>query len=155
MSGLETIHNAGFMHGDLKLENILIDYDGKLKLADFGLSCRCVNNLVRAPKGSIGYQAPEILEQKPFDGKKSDIFSIGVLLFKMVVGHPPFTKAELCDGFYKMIRRRDFRRFWRVHLLKVKGVTEDFKRIIESLLAYEPEKRPTIKKLLECMNKCK
>ncbi len=89
-------------HLDLKPENILIDDDLKLKICDFGFS-QDVNNRITTNKGSDGYKSPEIYRAsfEGFDGEKADIFALGVILFIMIFGIPPFTIASKDNCLYR------------------------------------------------------
>lgn len=74
----------------------------EVKIIDFGFA---VNNSrhLKAFGGTQNYMSPEIIEQKPFDGFKADIFSLGVILFISVFGKFPFSRAEKDDKFYKLL----------------------------------------------------
>ena len=59
--------------------------------------------------------APEIVEKKGYNGISVDIFSLGVILFTMVIGHPPFNKASINDPFYRYIYGNKYEDFWYIH----------------------------------------
>lgn len=89
--------------------------------------------------------APEIAS-KHYDGRKTDIFAAGVILFIMFSGNPPFEKAVITDPYYKLIKEKRFDIFWNAHSRKrTPGFfTESFKDIVQKMLAYVPSERPTI-----------
>ena len=88
---MEYLHKNKITHRDLKLENILINKDFNLKIADFGFAYHGKNiSCLTEYKGTKTYMAPEMLERKSYDGRKADIFSAGVIIFILVVGLFPF-----------------------------------------------------------------
>jgi serine/threonine protein kinase len=91
-------------HLDLKLENVLIDEDFKLKLCDFGFSEEIrPHDRIWLNKGSDGYKAPEIYSasSQGFEATKADIFSLGVILFILIFGVPPFSTATKENVLYR------------------------------------------------------
>ena len=80
------IHNFGFAHRDLKLENILLDKFFNIKIVDFGFCCLLNGNKLKNRLGTFIYAAPEIFNNKNYDGKKIDFFSLGIVLFLIVTG---------------------------------------------------------------------
>ena len=88
---LDYLHNSGVVHGDIKAENIIYDQKTKkIYLLDFG-SAHTVKNPEKCfTKGSIGYFSPEIIAENDTIPVESDIWAVGVLLYIMITGRPPF-----------------------------------------------------------------
>lgn len=93
--GLEYIHSKGIVYRDLKPENVLIDIDGHIKLADFGLSkvFPSQDYLTNSFCGSPEYMSPEML-MGTGHGFSVDYYSLGALLFEMLTGLPPFYSTD-------------------------------------------------------------
>ena len=109
MESIAFIHRLGICHRDLKPENLLLDQYGCIKVSDFGLS-RFLDpeGLSHTPCGSPCYASPECLSGRPFDGRKSDVWSCGVILYAMVTGQLPWTKRNQ-PQLFQQIRSGDFR----------------------------------------------
>jgi len=84
LDAVDYMHNLRVVHRDLKLENILIDDNLNLKVADFGFACYKNIDALKSYRGTMTYMAPEIKEGKTYGGKNVDMFSIGVILFIIV-----------------------------------------------------------------------
>ena len=107
IEGLEACHKAGVVHRNLKPENIVLDENFNIKIIDFSLAGpaegREGQGWLSTRVGTECYMAPELITGDRYDGAKVDIFEIGVLLFIMYTGHPPFSKAAGDDYYYKHI----------------------------------------------------
>jgi 5'-AMP-activated protein kinase, catalytic alpha subunit len=92
------------VHRDIKLDNILLDGHGMIKLADFGISRKVVesNELLFEQCGTPAYIAPEIVRELGYKGAPVDIWSAGVCLYAMLYGNVPF-KANQMGDLNKMI----------------------------------------------------
>ena len=89
-NGVNAIHQAGLLHRDLKPENILLDHDLNVKLCDFGWSCEIGDENTNCEKaGTLAFMSPEALEGKK-QGKWSDVWSFGMLLYEMYHGSEAF-----------------------------------------------------------------
>ena len=145
--GLQSIHKENICHRDIKLENILLDENYNPKLCDFGLSDFNKGNLIESV-GTINYAAPEILEQKPYNGFKIDIFSLGVTLLTLVTGSTGFSQATASDFSYFLIKNGLYEQYWNAFGAKGIGLSEEFKKLYFKMVSYNPENRPTIDEIL-------
>jgi len=100
---MDYLHNKNIVHRDIKLENILVDTDLNVKMADFGFSTDKNINKLKSYRGTFTYMAPEIKEYNYYDGRETDIFSLGVILFILVVGFFPFKEAMRDEFYYSLI----------------------------------------------------
>jgi len=98
--------------------------------------------------GTDGYRSPE-MEDGKYNGLQSDMFAVGVVLFIMYTGYPPFMGTRSHDRIYKLIREKNFTKFWEKHEKgKPEGFYEpSFKRLINSFFSHDPTKRPTFETL--------
>ncbi|KAL1204331.1 CBL-interacting serine/threonine-protein kinase 17 [Cardamine amara subsp. amara] len=108
IDGISYCHNKGVFHRDLKLENLLLDAKGHIKITDFGLSALPQHfredGLLHTTCGSPNYVAPEVLANNGYNGAASDIWSCGVILYVILTGCLPFDDtnlAVLCRKIFK------------------------------------------------------
>jgi serine/threonine protein kinase len=96
--GLGHCHCRSVLHRDIKLDNILMDLEGSIKICDFGVS-RIINKgqLIQEQCGTPAYLAPEIIADEGYEGFYVDIWSLGVLLYAMLQGTVPFKASNLQD----------------------------------------------------------
>ncbi len=88
--GIEAAHSKGIIHRDIKPQNIIISTEGKVKVTDFGIARAASSNTIHADvMGSVHYSSPEQARSGFVDGK-SDIYSLGIVMYEMVTGRVPF-----------------------------------------------------------------
>ncbi|QWU88607.1 hypothetical protein CA3LBN_002915 [Candidozyma haemuli] len=103
VSGVDYMHSKGYVHRDLKLENLLLDKHKNIIISDFGF-VNCFSSrrgdFMKTSCGSPCYAAPElVLSQAPYEGRKVDIWSMGIILYAMLAGYLPYDDdAENEDG---------------------------------------------------------
>jgi len=139
---LQFIHGKGVVHRDLKLENILIDDNMNLKVADFGFASFTNIKNLNSYRGTKTYMAPEVKLRKEYNGTQIDVFSTAVILFIIVMGIFPFKEAKKTEYFYGMIFNGELDKYWN----KTGGdsLSSDFKDLIVKMLSFEGEDRPTL-----------
>ncbi|MFF9151195.1 Stk1 family PASTA domain-containing Ser/Thr kinase [Streptomyces sp. NPDC014846] len=104
LAALGAAHRAGFVHRDMKPENVLIGDDGRVKVADFGLvrSVDTVTSTTGAVLGTVSYLAPEQIEQGTAD-PRVDVYACGVVLYEMLTGEKPHSGDSPAQVLYKHI----------------------------------------------------
>ena len=144
LEAVEEVHNSNIVHRDIKIDNIMISDDFKLKLVDFGFATE-KNGLLNSYLGTPSYAAPELFLSTPYIGEYIDIFSLGVTLFVIVTGTFPFKSAFINDESYKYFYKNDYLNFW----LKKKdlNLSISFMELFDSLCAFEPSQRPSISEI--------
>ena len=112
--GLLFLHKAHIVYRDLKLDNVMIDGDGHIKVADFGMCKEGVvddSTLATTFCGTPDYIAPEIIREEPY-GFSVDWWALGVLLYEMLAGQPPFDAATEDELFPAILRREVLYPVW-------------------------------------------
>ena len=160
---VEICHESGISHGDIKLSNIMLSSNFNLKLIDFGFSKNIKDGLISEITGSRFYSAPEMFSSatKGYVGTLSDIFSLGVVLFVLVMGFYPFDKPNITDSRYKFISKKDFQGFWKKCEQKkalsnnnsnnnnnnMFGVSQEFKDLFEKMVCPKPDDRISLSQI--------
>jgi serine/threonine protein kinase len=145
VAAVEYCHSRRVVHRDLKLENILVDDNLNLKIADFGFATYKKIDRLKSYRGTMTYMAPEIKEGKTYNGKQVDMFSTGVILFIIVQGIFPFKEAKKDEYFYNLLLQGKLDTYWK----KTGGenLSDDFKDLVLKMFNYDGKKRPTIEEL--------
>ena len=114
VAALHYLHSKRILHRDIKPQNILLNAEGRAKLCDFGFARNLgVNTFVLTSiKGTPLYMAPELIEEKPYD-HTADLWSLGCILYELLVGQPPFSTTSLFQ-LIKKIRYECIQ--WPAHL---------------------------------------
>jgi len=137
------IHKLNIFHRDLKLENVLITPQAKIKIIDLGL-CAITSDFDSLDEfvGSVDYAAPEILLNNKYNGESIDVFSLGVILFSLVFGILPFPKS---------LRRKFVSGKTTVHpqieYPEDVSASESAKELLEGMLALDPKDRLRMKQI--------
>ncbi|XP_036093946.1 MAP/microtubule affinity-regulating kinase 4-like [Rousettus aegyptiacus] len=135
ISAVHYCHQKDIIHRDLKAENVLLDEELNVKLADFGISSTYVGHKMCTFRGSLPYLAPEVFLRKCYDGPGADVWSLGVLLYKIVTGKLPF-KAVDETALQRKIMRGEFQFPYFVSFL--------CKNVLRKILTVDPQNRVTL-----------
>ena len=138
---LKHIHEKKIIHRDLKSGNVFLMQSGLVKLGDFGIAKNFQNTMDKAKTmvGTPYYLSPEILENKPYDAK-SDIWSLGVLLYEMMTFKMPFNASSLPMLSVKIMRGN--------YPPPPAVYTKDLREIVSKCLTVIPSRRPSIQEIL-------
>lgn len=141
------IHSQGIAHRDLKPENIMLDDEFNIRIADFGFAApiegRDGSGTLKTQLGTQSYMAPEILAREAYQGHVVDLFALGIILFILYSGHPPFATADPRDPHYKLIASNRADLFWKTHSNRKPAgfFSEEFKDLITNMLQLLPNQR--------------
>jgi len=149
-SGLAHVHSLGFVHRDLKPDNLMYltkERDAEIKIIDFGLAGDCSRApfTCKTPCGTAHYAAPEVLSSLEYD-QSADMWSLGVIIYTLLCGFPPFFDASNnMKNLYHLIKKGQYSfpsPFW-------DDISEEAKDLISKLLTKEAKLRPSAKEVLE------
>ncbi|KAM7024620.1 PREDICTED: MAP/microtubule affinity-regulating kinase 3 isoform X9 [Sturnus vulgaris] len=141
VSAVQYCHQKHIVHRDLKAENLLLDADMNIKIADFGFSNEfTVGNKLDTFCGSPPYAAPELFQGKKYDGPEVDVWSLGVILYTLVSGSLPFDGQNL-----KELRERVLRGKYRIPFY----MSTDCENLLKRFLVLNPTKRGTLEQIMK------
>ena len=142
VKGLKSLHDLNILHRDIKSSNIFLFSDGTAKLGDLNV-CKILSKdiLGKTQAGTPFFAAPEVWMEKPY-GLKSDIWSLGCVLYEIVTLKCPFVGNNVVD-LYNKILIGEFRKI-------PNKFSHDLSYIIEHMIKFEPEKRFSCSQILEC-----
>ncbi|XP_020499314.1 serine/threonine-protein kinase MARK2 isoform X5 [Labrus bergylta] len=136
VSAVQYCHQKCIVHRDLKAENLLLDADMNIKIADFGFSNEfTLGNKLDTFCGSPPYAAPELFQGKKYDGPEVDVWSLGVILYTLVSGSLPFDGQNL-----KELRERVLRGKYRIPFY----MSTDCENLLKKFLILNPSKRGSL-----------
>jgi class 3 adenylate cyclase len=138
-SALDHAHTRGVVHRDVKPGNVWLSDDGSAKLGDFGLAVALDRSRLTAEGmmlGTVAYMAPEQALGRPPDAR-SDLYSLGAMLYEMLTGHPPFLGDEAVAVISQHIGTAPVRPTWHNP-----DVTPALEALVLAMLAKDPEARP-------------
>jgi serine/threonine protein kinase len=141
VEGMVYIHARDIAHRDLKLENILLDDEMNAKIIDFGFAHEAAqSSLLDTPCGTLLYASPELLMRQKYDGKLSDVWSLGVVLFAMATGSLPWSASGQAALIHQIIAGN----------FTIPGfVTPEIRSLIERMMQADPALRPTMEDIAQ------
>uniref|UniRef100_A0AAY4DGA9 non-specific serine/threonine protein kinase n=1 Tax=Denticeps clupeoides TaxID=299321 RepID=A0AAY4DGA9_9TELE len=141
VSAVQYCHQKRIVHRDLKAENLLLDADMNIKIADFGFSNEfTIGSKLDTFCGSPPYAAPELFQGKKYDGPEVDVWSLGVILYTLVSGSLPFDGQNL-----KELRERVLRGKYRIPFY----MSTDCENLLKKLLVLTPGKRGSLEQVMK------
>ena len=144
IKALKYLHQLKIIHRDLKLANLFLSDTLQLKLGDFGLATKIEfeGERKRSLCGTPNYIAPEILDGKRGHSFEVDIWSLGVIIYTLLIGKPPFETNNKKET-YKRIRLKNY------SFPQNSKISQPAKELIQNILVLEPHKRPTLDEILK------
>ncbi|CAD8108509.1 unnamed protein product [Paramecium sonneborni] len=150
-AAIQYIHKLGFVHRDMKLENILMDKSLNIKICDFGFSEPIKGGFATRSMGTLGYLAPELQSQGLINTEAlpiAEVFSLGVCLFLLAFAHPPFRQSTKACAYWRFISTKQWGRYWQA-VDKQNKYDDEFRSLIQGMLEPDPLKRMTIEQVLD------
>ena len=139
LEGLKYLHDNKIMHRDLKSANIFISKNGILKLGDLNVSIITKMGMAKTRTGTPYYCSPEIWKDLPYD-YKSDIWSVGCIIYELCMLKPPFRGTNLKKLYQNVIRGN--------YMPIIYYYSDDIRNIVSKMLVVDPAKRVTVDELL-------
>merc|ERR1711988_592 len=154
VGGLQHVHKNGWSHGDLSLENLLLDDQDKVVITDFGLCCKWTGrDTDRVGKGF--YLSPEVFaindddeDTQTYDAYKADVWSLGVILFMLITGVPPAESPCESDRRFCLVKSGQIKtmvKSWRMEHL----FSEDAMDLVTRMLKVDPNERISLEEIIE------
>ena len=143
IKALKYLHSHRVIHRDLKLGNLFLTDKMELKVGDFGLATKLdfEGERKRTVCGTPNYIAPEILDGKTGHSYEVDIWSLGVIIYTLIIGKPPFETRDV-KTTYKRIKMNSY------SFPETAIISEAAKNLITQILVTDPSKRPTLDQIL-------
>lgn len=140
VKGLKALHELKILHRDLKSANVFLLSDGSAKLGDLNVSKVARRGLGYTQTGTPYYASPEVWKDQPYDNK-SDIWSLGCVLYEMITLRPPF-RAQNMEGLFNKVIKGQFNKI-------PERFSSDLFSIVQLLLQISPESRPSCEQILK------
>jgi len=131
--GLDALHSQKIVHRDIKCANVFLNKEGFVKLGDLNVSKIAKANIMTTQTGTPYYASPEVWQNKPYD-KRSDVWSLGCVLYELTALNPPFTAKDM-QGLYNRVLKGVYPRI-------PSHFSSDLAAMIKALLQVDPKTRP-------------
>lgn len=138
VNGLQSLHKRKIVHRDIKCANIFLTKDGVAKLGDLNVSKIAKMGILKTQTGTPYYASPEVWQDKPYD-KRSDIWSLGCVLYEIAALSPPFTAPDIKSLYQKVIKG--------FYSRIPPSYSNDLSAMLKSLLQVDPKNRATTKQI--------
>ena len=144
LNALIFIHSNHVIHRDLKLSNLFLSNNMEIKVGDFGLATKinCEGERKKTVCGTPNYIAPEILDSKSGHSYEADIWSLGVILYTLLIGKPPFETSDV-KTTYRKIKLNDY------SFPENVKISNEVRNLIERILVINPAQRLTLVEIYE------
>jgi len=139
LKGLKALHEAKILHRDLKGANVFLRRDGGIKIGDLNVAKVAKQGLVYTQTGTPYYASPEVWRDQPYDSR-SDIWSLGCIIYEMAALSPPFKSTDM-QGLYRKVVRGLYPSIPACY-------SSDLSSLVRAMLQVSPTSRPTSEKLL-------
>ena len=139
VKGLKALHDLKILHRDMKSANVFLFSNGSAKLGDLNVSKVARRGLGYTQTGTPYYASPEVWKDKPYDNK-SDVWSLGCVLYEMITLRPPF-RAQDMEGLFKKVCKGQYNRI-------PERFSDDLFQVIQYLLQVNPISRPSCEQIL-------
>jgi serine/threonine protein kinase len=139
LRGLKVLHDLRILHRDIKCANVFMCRDGTVKLGDMNVAKVAKAGLVYTQTGTPYYASPEVWKDQPYDSK-SDLWSVGCVIYEMVTLQPPFRGSDMSE-LYKKVTRGHYADLPTTY-------SQDLSSLVRTLLQVNPVLRPSCDRLL-------
>ena len=139
VKGLKSLHDLKILHRDMKSANVFLFSNGSAKLGDLNVSKVAKRGLGYTQTGTPYYASPEVWKDKPYDNK-SDVWSLGCVLYEMITLRPPF-RAQNMEGLFNKVCKGQYNRI-------PDKFSDDLFQVVQFLLQVNPNSRPSCEQIL-------
>ena len=140
IKALRALHARNILHRDLKSANVFLQKNGNAKLGDLNVSKVAKKGLLYTQTGTPYYASPEVWKDQPY-GSKSDIWSLGCVLYEMCSLKPPF-RANDMNGLYKRVLKGQYPPIDRQY-------SQELGKVLAAMLRVDPQLRPSCSQILD------